>query len=361
LACLTTTLNRKIVTDLPVPHRSPRGIALASTWIVLSVFPVSYAIAESAVPLSKAIEHAKVATVGILHDAVEAPLSPRQAQISVLGTGVHLGEGYIVTARHVVERQVRGSAEPSLPEEIHVLTNALDEVSARLSSGSAFLDLVVYQVTQEARPSLPGFALFTEKEAEPGQEVFTVGYPLGWGPAVAFGRVGNPSVFLPTVDTRLVQADVSVCSGNSGGGLFNVSGELIGIMHAIIQTERGKEALGNERCSRFAFAVPTLLAKRIVQAIQRGQQPAFSRLGIRMNTIKQSDHWLITAAEVSGPALAGGVKKGDILLAIDGTEIKDPAHLKTYLMERTLPGQKVRLRLRRADKELELAIVLGGA
>jgi serine protease Do len=349
------------VTDLPVPHRSPQGIVLASTWILLTVFPVSYAIAESAVPLSKVIEHAKAATVGILHDAVEAGLAPRQAQLSVRGTGVHLGDGYIVTARHVVERQERGAAEPMLPEEIRVLTTMLDELSARLSSGSAFLDLVVYRVMAEPNPSLPAMVAFSNTDAEPGQEVFTVGYPLGWGPAIAFGRVGNPNVFLPTVDTRLLQADVSVCNGNSGGGLFDSTGELVGIMHAVIQTERGKEGLADERCSRFAFAVPTPLAKRIVRAIQKGDQPAFSRLGIRMNTIKQSGRWLITAAEVSGPALAGGVKKGDILLALDGIEIRDAAHLKNYLMERTVPGQSIKLTIRRGENELQLPITLGGS
>jgi serine protease Do len=175
---------------------------------------------------------------------------------------------------------------------------------------------------------------------------------------VAYGRVGNPNVFLPTVDTRLLQADLSVCSGNSGGGLFNAGGELVGVMHAIIQTERGKEALGNERCSRFAFAVPTALARRIVEALERGEQPTFSRLGIRMNTVRQAGRWLITAADVAGAALNGGVKKGDVLLAIDGTAIKDPAHLKNYLMERTIPGQRIVLRVRRGDRELDLSITL---
>jgi serine protease Do len=124
------------VTDLPVHYRSPCGIVLAS-WVVLTVVPVAGAIAENAVPLSKVIEQAKAATVGILHDGVESGLAPRQAQFSVRGTGVHLGEGYLVTARHVVERQERGAVEPTLPEEIHVLTTTLDELSARLSSGSA--------------------------------------------------------------------------------------------------------------------------------------------------------------------------------------------------------------------------------
>jgi serine protease Do len=335
---------------------SRRSFALIALVLICGTGPGGAAHADT---LPQAIERAKQATVGILEDATESQLSPRQAQLLVRGTGVHLGDGYIVTARHVVERQERGAAEPTLPQEIRVLTNDLDELPARLSSGSAFLDLVVYQLTPEARVALRALASFIENEAEPGQEVFTVGYPLGWGPAIAFGRIGNPNTFLPSVDTRLLQADVSVCSGNSGGGLFTAAGELTGVMHAIIQTERGKEALGNERCSRFAFAVPTTLAKRIVQAVRNGKQPSFSRLGIRMNTVKDGGRWLITAGDVSGPALAAGVKKGDALLAIDGMDLKDPAHLKNHLMERTEPGQKVMLKIRRGVKEFELPVTLG--
>jgi len=317
--------------------------------------------AEPSADLSQVIEHARQATVGILDDAAEASQAPRPAQVSVRGSGVHVGDGYIVTARHVVERPERGAAEPTLPSEIRVLTNALEELLAHLSRGSAFLDLVMYRVAEEARSSLPSVARFSDSDAEAGQEVFTVGYPLGWGPAIVFGRVGNPGVFLPTVDTRLLQADLSVCSGNSGGGLFNSTGELVGVMHAIIQTELGKEALANERCSRFAFAVPMPLARRIVEALQHGKPPAFSRLGIRMNAVKQGGRWAIVAGDVSGPALAGGIKKGDLILAIDGTELKDPAHLKNYLMERTAPGQTVTLRVRRAEKELQVPVTLGGS
>ena len=70
---------------------------------------------------------------------------------------------------------------------------------------------------------------FGRDEPRQGDEVFTVGYPLGWGPALAFGHLGNPQTFLPTAQSRLMQVDLSACSGNSGGGLFNAQGALVGI------------------------------------------------------------------------------------------------------------------------------------
>jgi serine protease Do len=103
-------------------------------------------------------------------------------------------------------------------------------------------------------------------------EVFTVGYPLGWGPTMAFGRLGNTTTFLQTVETRLIQADLSACSGNSGGGLFNTQGEIVGIMHAIIQTEKDET---QAHCSRMTFAIPGILAERIVNAAFTGKPLTF--------------------------------------------------------------------------------------
>jgi len=277
-----------------------------------------------------------------------------QGRLSIRGTGVHLHDGYIVTARHAVERD-QGSKKV-LPRDILVLTDDFAEFPAHLVGGSAYLDLVLYRIDEAHRDHVKAFVSLAGNDARAGDPVFTVGYPLGWGPAIAYGRIGNPNTFLPTADTRLLQVDVSACSGNSGGGLFNEAGELVGILHAIIQTEQIQT---EQRCSRFAFAVPGILVKRIVAALVDGVRPQFSRLGIQMTAVKVGATWRIAAADVSGAAKEGGVQKGDILVAIDGTEITDAAQLKNYLMERTMPGQKVTLRVHRGAQELTLSIILG--
>ncbi|MBI4400451.1 MAG: serine protease, partial [Nitrospirae bacterium] len=304
--------------------------------------------------LATAVERARRATVGILAQTPEAQTSVDPSRIEIRGTGVHLRDGYIVTARHVAEREEQGRAVIS--EQILILTADLHELPARLTGVNTFLDLAVYRVDGDSRAGLASATPFAEKEPDPGEEVFTVGYPLGWGPAVAYGRIGNPKTFLPTVETRLLQADVSVCSGNSGGGLFNARGEMVGVVHAVIQTE---QIQGERRCSRFAFAVPGVLAQRIVTALIQGTQVSFSRLGIRIANVKVGTRWRASVADASGPALAGGVQKGDLLLAIDDTEIRDAAQLKNYLIERTVPGQQVTLRVLRGDREVQLPVTLG--
>jgi len=338
--------------------RLPHRIISFSLLILITFMPVLPA-AQTETPeehLAQAVERAKRATVGILNATQEARQSGYDVQLSLRGTGVHLHDGYIVTARHAVERQ--DGSKVVIPETILILTQHLEELPAQVVGGTAYLDLVLYKVQGKTVALEAMTVSFADKEASPGQEVFTVGYPLGWGPTIAFGRIGNPNTFLQTVDTRLLQSDVPVCSGNSGGGLFNVQGELVGVMHAIIKTD---EAQGGHGCSRLAFAVPGLLANKIVGALLEGKQPGFSRLGIQMKAVKIGTRWGLAVGQVFEPASTAGVQKGDVLLAINNMEILSAAQLKNFLMEHTVPGQQVTLRVLRGDQELSLTITLGGA
>ncbi|WP_447979395.1 S1C family serine protease [Candidatus Nitrospira bockiana] len=299
------------------------------------------------------IDKAKRATVGILDPATPAEATP--AHFTPIGSGFHIGDGYIVTARHVVDRDESG--RPMSPKDVRVLTTELDELPASLVGVNAFLDIAVYRIRPDVG-TLPPAVRLTEQEPEAGEELFTVGYPLGWGPAVAFGRLGNPNTFVPTVDTRLFQVDLSACSGNSGAGLFNANGDVIGVVHAIIQTETTQ---GERRCSRFAFSVPGQLVQRVVAALIEGRQPGFSRLGVQLTAVKSGTRWRVAVSESMGPAYDGGIRKGDILLSIDETTITDGVQLKNYLIERTSPGQTVAVKVLRGQQEQVLKIRLGAS
>ena len=305
--------------------------------------------------ISSVYERARLATVGILEDTQDPRTPEKPGKITVRGTGFHLRDGYIVTARHAVEKH-----SPSgriIPKIIHVLTTDLHELVAQIVGDSAYLDVVVYRLNKNDRPLLPATASFSTASVTAGTEVFTVGYPMGWGPTMAFGRIGNVNTFLQTVDTRLIQSDLSACSGNSGGGLFNRDGEVVGIMHAIIQTNKEET---QAHCSQMAFAIPATLAERIVKAAIEGKPLNFSRLGIHMTAVKDGTKWRIAVKDVADPAKEAGIQKHDILLEIEGTEILDAAHLKNYLIERTSPGQRVSVKVRRAEADLTFTVTLGG-
>lgn len=300
-------------------------------------------------------ERAKRATVGILEDTQDPRTPEKPGKIVVRGTGFHLRDGYVVTARHAVERH--SPSGPILPTHIRLITTDLHELPAQIVGESAYLDVVVYRIAEKNRPLMTANASFAAADVGPGTEVFTIGYPMGWGPTMAFGRIGNANTFLQTVETRLLQADLSACSGNSGGGLFNMAGEIVGVMHAIIQTDKDE---AHVHCSQMAFAVPATLAQRIVTAAIEGKPLGFSKLGVHMTAVKDGTRWRIAVKDVTDPAKSAGIQKHDIILAVDDTEILDAAHLKNYLIERTTPGQRVTVKVRRVDADLTFTVTLGG-
>ena len=300
--------------------------------------------------------HAKHVTVGILEDTQDQRTPEKPGKVVVRGTGFHLRDGYVITARHAAEKH-NPSTGTIIQKQVRILTNDLHELPADLVGDSAFMDVVIYRVTEQHRSKLQAGTSFAAGDVSPGMEVFTVGYPLGWGPTMAFGRLGNTNTFLPTVETRLIQADLSACSGNSGGGLFNTQGEIVGIMHAIIQTEKEET---QAHCSRMTFAIPGILAERIVNAALAGKPLTFSKLGVHMTSVKDGTKLRIAVKDVVDPAKAAGIQRHDVLLAIEDTEILDGAQLKNYLVERTTPGQEVSVKVRRIDADLTFHVVLGG-
>lgn len=301
------------------------------------------------------IERAKKTTVGVLEDTQDPRTPDKPGKIQIRGTGFHLHDGYIVTARHAVEKN--SPTGHIVPKVIHILTTDLHELVAQIVGESAYLDVVVYRLNQKDRPILDIATAFATEAPVVGSEVFTVGYPMGWGPTMAFGRIGNVNTFLQTVETRLLQADLSACSGNSGGALYNHAGEVVGIMHAVIQTDKDESHVF---CSQMAFAIPATLASRIVASAIEGKPLAFSKLGIHMTAVKEGTKWRLAVKDVAEPAKAAGIQKHDILLAIEDTEILDAAHLKNYLIERTVPGQRVNVKVRRAEADLTFTVTLAG-
>ena len=279
------------------------------------------------------------------------------------GSGLYLGDGYILTARHATIRHAgRDEGGNTLdPPRITVISNAMEEASATLVGVNHFLDLALYRISHELIPHGLSARHFAQTEALTGERVFTVGYPLGWGPAVSYGYIGNPHTFLKTVESRLVQVDLSACSGNSGGGLFNEQGDIVGIVHAIIQTDTHHSTPGERRCSRFAFAVPGPLAHKFVTALIRGTPFHFSTLGLRLASVKIGNQWRVAVAHSTGPAQRAGIRTGDVLLSIDHHRVDSASQLKNYVIEHTRPFQPVTMRILRDDREHVIRMVTGKA
>ena len=331
-------------------HAMLKEIAMGMAWSTCLLIPSLLSANTS--DFAEVVEQAKRGTVGILVQSTQ----PDRNSFSVRGSGIYLGDGYILTARHATKRQ--GGGTTADPPHVSVISSTLEEAPATLVGVNQFLDVALYRISQEMVPHGLSARTFSQAEALPGERVFTVGYPLGWGPAISYGRIGNPDTFLQTVQSRLMQVDLPACSGNSGGGLFNARGEIVGLVHAIIQTETTRE---ERRCSRFAFAVPGPLVHKIVTALRQGRPFHFSKLGLQLTSVKMKNQWHMAVAQATGPARRAGFKKGDVLLSIDNQPIDSASQLKTYVIEQTRPLQPVSIRILRNHKEKVIRVILGKA
>jgi serine protease Do len=323
-------------------------------WMVIIGLACPMAVAEILpLPVDNPVEHAKLATVGILQgDGADSP--DTMLPVKIRGSGIHVGHGVVVTARHAVERSEGGKMV--VPQTIHVVTDALRELPAERLGANAYLDVAVYQLQGSESDWPQAHVEVRNVQVTYGDRIFTVGYPLGWGPAITFGTVGNPNVFLSTVQSRLIQVDVSTCNGNSGGGLMNQQGQLVGLVHAIIQTDMPEE---DRRCSRLAFALPGPLVQRVLTSVLAGKIPVFSVLGIQLQNMKKGNRWALVVAKATGPSQHAGFRKGDVLLAINGKSVASPAELKNYLIEQTEPGQTVVLEVQRGESQRMVSVTLG--
>ena len=115
-----------------------------------------------------ALDRAKLATIGVLEDTQDQRTPDKPGKILVRGTGFHLRDGYIVTARHAAEKQdvTTGTV---IQKQIHVLTTDLHEIPADLVGDSAFMDVVVYRVAEAHRAKLLANVSFAPGDVQPGQ------------------------------------------------------------------------------------------------------------------------------------------------------------------------------------------------
>ena len=158
---------------------SHQPIPFLSTLIVLPVLMLLAAIGGAGVlraePLASDAQdsflRAKQATVGILEDTQDPRTPEKPGKITIRGTGFHVRDGYIVTARHAVEKN--SPSGQIIPKTIHILTTDLHELVAQIAGESSYLDVVIYRLNQKDRPLLPATAPFASGDLTLGTEVFT--------------------------------------------------------------------------------------------------------------------------------------------------------------------------------------------
>ena len=269
------------------------------------------------------------------------------------GSGVIISQdGYILTCAHVV----------SGATSVKVQLNGSDEsYDATVVGQDSTSDVAVLKI--EATGLTP--AVIGDSDAlAVGEVAVAVGNPLGTlSNTVTDGIVSalNRQVTVQNNDMTLIQTDASISPGNSGGGLFNGNGELIGIVNA---KSSYSEAEG------IGFAIPINTAMEIGQQLIENGSVARPALGVKIVDVTDSQTaqqlgvstmgvYVVEVTQGSG-AEAAGVQAGDRVLAVDDTAVSDSSALKNYLKDKSI-GDTVSLQVERDGKVQTLEVTLGSS
>lgn len=248
-----------------------------------------------------------------------------------VGSGVIINSnGYILTNSHVVS--------DGKTSKIQVLLDKDKTVDAKLLWNDAYMDLAVIKV---AETGLPAADLGDSSKVNIGEQAIAIGNPLGleFNRSVTAGYVSGTDRTIETQDgkviTGLIQTDAAINNGNSGGPLLNKRGEVIGI---------NTIKIGGTATEGLGFAIPINTAKEIVDAIiSRGDKAPIS-LGIRVvdyqyfkirmgieDDIKEGA--MILEVVENSLVEKAGLRRGDIILEIDGEKIKNSSQIRTILFK----------------------------
>ena len=228
-----------------------------------------------------------------------------------LGAGFVIGaEGYAVTNSHVVEDA----------KDIMVSTIYGDDYEADLVGADKVTDVALIKIKQPKGLETVHFA--DSDNVRVGNAVFAIGNPYGLGNSVSTGIISAKERDIEKGPyDNFLQTDASINQGNSGGPLFNMNGEVVGMNTAIFSLQGENMGLG--------FATPANMVQWVVERLKTDGEVIRGWLGISVRPVRAKDdnavmQLAITKIEENSPALAGGLKVGDIIERMDNISLKNP-------------------------------------
>ena len=282
-------------------------------------------------------------------DAPQRPDGPDRRSQS-LGSGFIIDpSGLIVTNNHVIDGA----------DEITVILSDNTKLKATVVGRDERLDVALLKVTPEKPLVAVPFA--DSATARVGDWVIAIGNPFGLGGTVTAGIVSalQRDIRSGPYD-EYIQTDASINQGNSGGPLFNMNGEVIGINTAIYSRSGGSIGIG--------FAVPSNLAKNVVAQLREFGQARRGWLGVRIQQVtaeiaesvgmREPIGAMIAGTNDGGPADKAKIRPGDIVIRFNNQDVKEMRNLPRIVAE-TAIGQEVPVTVWRDGKEITLTVTVG--
>jgi len=271
------------------------------------------------------------------------------------GTGFIIGEdGYIITNNHIVEKAV----------DVKVTTHQEKEYKAEVVGTDPRTDVALLKVKDE---NLPFVELGNSDVLRVGEWVLAIGNPLGFSHTVTAGIVSaKERQRLPGVDIQnfqdYIQTDAAINRGNSGGPLVNMQGEVVGINSLIYSATGGNIGIG--------FAIPSSLAQKVVTQLKQNGRVIRGWLGVGIYPVDDKYQEVLGLDSKKGavinnidpdsPAEKAGLKKYDVITAINGVPIEDNADLMFKIAD-TKPGTEIDITIVRDKKKMTVKAKIGEA
>ncbi len=286
-----------------------------------------------------------------LGDFFEPFTMPKKWKAQSLGSGVIVSsDGYIITNFHVVEKA----------DEIKVTLYDKEDYSGKIIGSDPKTDIAVIKIS--AKEDLPAIKWGDSDSLQVGEFVLAFGNSFGLSHTVTLGIVsalGRANVGIADYED-FIQTDAAINPGNSGGPLVNVKGEMVGINTAIFSRTGGYQGIG--------FAVPSNMAKSVMSELIKEGKVTRGWLGVTIQDVtpelagefglKESAGALITDIFRESPADKAGMKRGDIIIEMDGKTIKNVVSLRNMIAQSKV-GSKLKLKVIRDGRSIpfEAAIV----
>ncbi len=275
---------------------------------------------------------------------------PTERKASSLGSGFIIDKnGIVVTNNHVIANA----------EDILVKVNS-KEYKAKVIGSDPYMDLAVLKIDTTEVFTPVGFG--DSDKARVGDWVVAIGNPFGFSGTVTSGIISarNRDINLTRYDD-FIQTDASINQGNSGGPLFNLKGEVIGINTAII-------APGQAGSIGIGFAIPSNAASKVIDQLIKYGETRRGWLGVRIQEVtkeiaeveglKEPKGALVASVSEGSPADKSGLKAGDIILEFDGKKIDSMRRLPKEVGN-TAVGKQVIVKIWRNKKTISKKLTLG--
>jgi serine protease Do len=274
---------------------------------------------------------------------------PEELKGTSLGSGFIINdEGYVLTNNHVVKDAT----------DIKVRLSDGRELEAKIVGRDPSTDVALIKL-QKLQGKLPTVALGDSDALEQGDYVLAIGSPLGFRESATFGIVSAKDRQLtgsPFDD--FLQTDAAINQGNSGGPLFNMKGEVVGINTAIISPQIG---------SGIGFAVPINLAKQLIPQLLKGKV-ARGYLGVTVSELtpdlaqgfglkEGTKGALVQSVVAKAPAAKADIKPGDVVVAVNGKPVESSGQL-TRTVSSIPPGGKATLTILRGNEKVDKTVTV---